>query len=80
MKFTKIKDPRVRQWFETAMAHGQARDSWTEIEKGSEQHKAWIGYFTGLSWMPITLTEIDKNKSGTWTAPCAWPHDLEASR
>jgi hypothetical protein len=69
-----IQNPALREWFKKAKEYGQLHDSWTEIENGSEEHKAWIVYFGENC--PYTLRYIEKNKNQSWTAPCKWPYDL----
>ncbi len=75
-KKCEIKDPKKQAWYEMAMSHGQAHESFTEIKLGSEQHKSWIAYFNQLGWMPFTLRNIDSNTEKSWTAPCEWPDSL----
>jgi hypothetical protein len=69
-----IANPTIRAWFEMAMQHGRRNDSFLEVVKSSEQHRAWIAYFNHLGWAPITFRRFTKS----WTAPCGWPDSLPA--
>ena len=75
-KQIKIQDPKRLRWFQMAHQYGQTHESWAKIQKGSEEHKAWIAYFGTLGWAPTTLREIEKNHDQCWTAPCQWPDAL----
>jgi hypothetical protein len=73
----KIENPAMREWFRQAHRHGRLNESWFEVHRRSEQHKAWIMHFRdhGLP-LPVTLDEINEGFGRSWTAPAEWPADF----
>lgn len=70
----RIEHPKMREFFEKAIAHVQQTKAASTIQLGEPEFDAWVAYFDRIiGKRPITLQSAITDKDRLFTVPTKWP-------